>query len=692
VDVFLKRRTATWFGGGRAFVRGTIARANAARDAGNFKDAALLYEEALRLRPDDAGILIQCGNMHKDSGDYKAAEAHYERAAALRPNNADIALQLGHLYKSWGRLPLAAEAYARAQSLRPDWEDARAELERVGKAGLDTLDAARAPTLFEPLAESEFTALATHLQLAAEIETLAPELAPGRLQDLLHDHGEEIAVRALGRRERSHWGILPTMRGIEAIRGFCISAVPVAEMQLYLNDQLVFRSFPKGGFPLHHERSNSALRKYVFNFWFDFSAIAHGRHDLEVRTIGRGGRSQNAHHKIVVADPMAEEDFPTSDQLVSADPADPRPIDDQINTRPSNIRSAHRRLLPQDPRTILVQRVDQLGDFVVSVPAIRRLREIYPAARIIGLLSSANAELGASLKLFDEIVVADFPEDRQFRRRVMPLEQQAALREKLRAFDIDIAIDLAENSPSRLLLTLSNARFKYGFRHPLLPNMPLDLEGNSHDPRTGDEMVPHSNKLVGLMEWLRAMARSEPNVEKREDLSRDLLARFDLESEGRFALLHDGARLNFSRWPYYGALAQKILAETDLAVVLLTDDKDIRSKLPEELLRSERFHISDGRLKFDEFDALVSFCEVFVGNDSGPKHLASLRGAKVISIHMARNSWNEWGQESSGYILSRKVPCAGCQIHNDPEECGRDFVCIRNIKPEEVMEAVRRLL
>ena len=30
--------------------------------------------------------------------------------------------------------------------------------------------------------------------------------------------------------------------------------------------------------------------------------------------------------------------------------------------------SAFRRMLPDEPRTILVQRTDQLGDFVVSVP------------------------------------------------------------------------------------------------------------------------------------------------------------------------------------------------------------------------------------------------------------------------------------------------------------------------------------
>jgi ADP-heptose:LPS heptosyltransferase len=84
----------------------------------------------------------------------------------------------------------------------------------------------------------------------------------------------------------------------------------------------------------------------------------------------------------------------------------------------------------------------------------------------------------------------------------------------------------------------------------------------------------------------------------------------------------------------------------------------------------------------------VSFCSVFVGNDSGPKHLAALRGANVVSIHLARNNWNEWGQENNGYIVSRRVPCAGCSIHHDPEECGKGFPCITNISAEEVYGAI----
>jgi hypothetical protein len=65
-----------------------------------------------------------------------------------------------------------------------------------------------------------------------------------------------------------------------------------------------------------------------------------------------------------------------------------------------------------------------------------------------------------------------------------------------------------------------------------------------------------------------------------------------------------------------------------------------------------------------------------------------LRGANVVNLFLARQNWNEWGHENRGYIISRRVPCAGCNIYYDPEDCGKGFACIVNISPEEVFRTV----
>jgi len=165
-----------------------------------------------------------------------------------------------------------------------------------------------------------------------------------------------------------------------------------------------------------------------------------------------------------------------------------------------------------------------------------------------------------------------------------------------------------------------------------------------------------------------------------------------LSETDRFAVLHTGARLEFSRWPHYHELVHMLLDRTNLKVVMMSEDPRNQVKWSTKLSQSDRFLILDKRLPFDDFDAMLSFCSVFVGNDSGPGHLASLRGANVINLYTPRHNWSEWGHENRGYIITRRVPCAGCHIYYDPDECGRGFPCITNITPHEVFDTIKKCL
>ena len=81
---------------------------------------------------------------------------------------------------------------------------------------------------------------------------------------------------------------------------------------------------------------------------------------------------------------------------------------------------------------------------------------------------------------------------------------------------------------------------------------------------------------------------------------------------------------------------------------------------------------------------------MFVGNDTGPKHLASVRGVPVVSIHMGAVNWREWGQEF-GFIVTRRTPCYGCGIEHI-EDCGKGLPCLVNITVEDVFGAVEQAL
>jgi ADP-heptose:LPS heptosyltransferase len=426
----------------------------------------------------------------------------------------------------------------------------------------------------------------------------------------------------------------------------------------------------------------------VFNIWIDFSSFARGLHSFELRLTDAAGETRSFHEQVVIAEPWKEIDFPRSDGIVEIDPWATRSVDEQIRSRPSMIRDAHRVTFPDGVRNLLAMRTDQLGDIVASIPALRRLRELLPETNIVGLLTSANADLARTLGLFDEIMIADFPDDPVQRRRVMTLENQQVLRDRLAPYAFDIAIDLAHSNVSRDLLPLSGAKFLFGHGGGDWPWLSGVFEFNTRDHHSRMDTTPHSTKVLALVEALGTILHNHAPVIRRDDLAPDRLLPLGIAADDRFAVLHTGARLKFSHWPHYAELAASLLERTSLKIVMISDDPSLRERLPEKLTASDRFLLIDRRLDFDDFDALISFATVVVGNDSGPKHLAALRGTPVVTLFTARINWTEWGQEEVGKIISRRVPCQGCAIFHDPEECGKDFACIRDIRVDEVLDTV----
>ena len=111
--------------------RGRLRKANAARDAKQYAEAAEGYEGYLEIWPDHGPIHVQAGHMHKEAGQYRRAERHYLKARALMPNDADLNFQIGHFYKLVNRICDAMGFYGQAAILAPDWQAPRNELRRL---------------------------------------------------------------------------------------------------------------------------------------------------------------------------------------------------------------------------------------------------------------------------------------------------------------------------------------------------------------------------------------------------------------------------------------------------------------------------------------------------------------------------------------------------------------------------------
>jgi ADP-heptose:LPS heptosyltransferase len=98
-----------------------------------------------------------------------------------------------------------------------------------------------------------------------------------------------------------------------------------------------------------------------------------------------------------------------------------------------------------------------------------------------------------------------------------------------------------------------------------------------------------------------------------------------------------------------------------------------------------------GKLSLNEMAAILKECQVFVGCDSGPAHMAAACGVPVVSIFSAANEsdvWKPWGEKVK--LLTRKPECSPCRSHHCLREDG--YFCMDEINPEEVVDAVRAFI
>ncbi|MBX3292597.1 MAG: glycosyltransferase family 9 protein [Acidobacteria bacterium] len=158
----------------------------------------------------------------------------------------------------------------------------------------------------------------------------------------------------------------------------------------------------------------------------------------------------------------------------------------------------------------------------------------------------------------------------------------------------------------------------------------------------------------------------------------------------RIVGISPGSKWPSKVWPIerYIAVVQRLVSYENIFPVIVGGPEDRRAG---ELIieMSGIGAIAAGRLSVRETAALLGQCEMFLGNDSGPMHLAAAMGTPCIAIFAAidwAGAWSPFGDGNT--VFRRNVECEGCRVPN----CPNDALCLKLIEPEEVFSACRATL
>lgn len=349
--------------------------------------------------------------------------------------------------------------------------------------------------------------------------------------------------------------------------------------------------------------------------------------------------------------------------------------------------------IPRDSiRRILVTKVDHIGDCVTALPAVRRLKNCFPDAHFDVLAAPWSREIWALEPAIEEVIEFDvFHLQSAEGRREFAEADLVALAKRLAPYQFDLAIDLRKSPDTRTILQRAGARWLAGFDHKgQFPWLDVALEWEE-DQGLRRKRRHVADDLIALVDAVAAACAQDKSViggPRRVTLSQATFP--DLLQTKPVVCVHPGAGTIMRQWPmqHFATLIDLLLERYDVHVALIGSESDhvvalgIHRRIRN---RSAVFQLT-GLLTLIALPEFLKGCALFVGNNSGPQHLAAEVGVATVAIHSGVVDPAEWGPRGlTAIALRRNMSCSPCYLEN-PEECPRALECLTGLLPMRVAQ------
>ncbi len=353
----------------------------------------------------------------------------------------------------------------------------------------------------------------------------------------------------------------------------------------------------------------------------------------------------------------------------------------------------------QRPRIdrILLLRPDHLGDVLLTTPAIRALRSAYPSAEIHALVGPWSANVLVNFSEPDVILTLPFPGFNRGGKLSLTSPYQLAINSArtLRRIGYSTAIIFRPDHWWGALLThLAGIPRRIGYNLP-------DVAPFLTDP------ITHEHQHV-VLQNARLVEPLTGEIKQRDldlyfpvdEANRAWIAGY-LEEWGivpgtPLIAIHPGSgtwvkQWDDEKWAFVGdALADQL----DGQVVLTGSESELPLCKRIALHMKRRPCIMAGDTGIGSLAALFERCEVVLGPDSGPLHLAAAAGAPTVTLFGPADpiEFGSWGSPERQQILTTNIGCRPCRVLDWGGDDPKCHPCVREITPARVLEAARRAM
>jgi|CXWL01.1.fsa_nt_gi heptosyltransferase-2 len=337
---------------------------------------------------------------------------------------------------------------------------------------------------------------------------------------------------------------------------------------------------------------------------------------------------------------------------------------------------------------ILVRGTNWIGDAVMSVPALRELRRIFPEARITLHTRSWADGLFRDVDFIDELVTFD-----KHKWKVKDVYDNTQF---LKEDGYDLAVLFPNSFESALTSFLTRIPRRIGYNKDirgLLLTDPIavpEWKNRRHEVYYYLNLVSAVEKKVLGRETVGSM---EPRIsldisESRKESARSMLAAKGVDFLRHTVAFGVGSTNSVAkRWPtdYFAKLNDLLQLELNANVILVGSKED--SAVAQEVLAASTQKPIDitGKTDIGEAAAVLSVVNLLISNDMGLAHIAPAVGTETLAIFGPTNPETTRPFSPLSEVIRKAVECSPCMLR----DCPIDHRCMTWITVEEVFEAAK---
>lgn len=347
----------------------------------------------------------------------------------------------------------------------------------------------------------------------------------------------------------------------------------------------------------------------------------------------------------------------------------------------------------KDVRRILAIRLDNLGDVVMTGPALRTLRRTLPAAEITFMVTPVGSQIARLLPWVDDIIV--HRPVWQDLSGALPLDpdRELALVSRIQQGQYDAAVIFTSFSQS----PYPPAYVCYLARIPIRLGQSKEFGGSVlsqwvKPPPDETHQVDRNLHLLesaGFVADGRYLELTVPQEVQAEADAR--LTQAGVPPHEPFIALTPGASCAARMYDpiRFAMVARLVITRTDFPIVLLGNERELG--LGQAILdaaRCPKLVSLIGQTSVPELVAILSRTALLIGCHSGPLHIADAFRRPMVILFSGTDLHSQWyPRHAPARLLSRPTHCTPCYRFR----CLYHMDCL-DITPEEVAAEVLALL